>query len=94
MTEQPEETQPAPSGNASEEELLEQSSREARDARYDENVRTRLREVEAQRDGLADRLAIMIRAERDRLALERLPEAALSMLPDDIPLTDDSELDT
>jgi hypothetical protein len=34
----------------------------------------------------------MIRAERDRLALDGLPEAALSMLPDDIPL--DSELET
>lgn len=71
----------------------DQPEPESRDDRRDERTRTRLREVEQERDALAEKVAAMQRRERDRLALESLPEAGLSMLPETVPLTEDGDVD-
>jgi hypothetical protein len=67
---------------------------EGRGDRRDQRTRERLREIEAERDRLAERVTAYQRREYERLAATVVPASALQLMPDEVPLTEDGEVDS
>lgn len=59
----------------------------------DERVRGRLREVEAERDALHQRVTTFQRREYERLAQSVVGASAVQWMSDEVPLTEDGEVD-
>jgi hypothetical protein len=65
----------------------------SREERRDERTRERLREIEGERDRLAERVTVYQRREYERLAQTVIPAGALHLLPAEVPLTEDGDVD-